>query len=529
MLRTVGWVGRRRCVVLGAFVVAVLSVAGCGGGESVDAGDGRPKPTVELTKLVWDKPQEIEGIDPAVTSQATSWQLFDLVYDSLVRTTGEKIVPELAESWTNPDPRTYVFALRQGVKFSNGRELTADDVVGSLKRLIAPDTASYWASQLGDVKSISAPDDDHVKVVLRTPQTPFLAALAGASAAILPMKELESGEFDPTKELLGTGPYTVKSHVQDRDWQFVANPHYWKQGEPTIEALQVNIVTEEATRIANLRTGASQIATFENASAPQLLEGVANVKTVIQPTTDYWVLDLNAKSSLFQDVRLRHAVALALDRQEIAQTGLSGVGEPAPPSAPGLAGSCDTDGLPYYQPDLDKARELVEQAGATGQTVELIASPTFANIPLIGQMIEQQLGEIGLKVKLVSLGGAEWTDRVYSGKADFDADISFFAGYADPGMVLAWWNPDFAVFNKAWLEGDPELTGLIRTELTTPNGPERAEALAQACERVAEGANMLPLVTKPQIVAYREDQLIAEFAPIEGYSIPLKDIATYGP
>jgi peptide/nickel transport system substrate-binding protein len=519
--------GKLTALLLAAVFAVGIAATGCGS-SSGDSGSGG-EPTKKLQTLVWDKPQEVFGLDPATTSISSSWQINDLTYETLVTIDGKKIVPALATAWTNPNPTTYVFDLRPGVKFSNGRAMTADDVVGSLNRLIDPETASYWAPELGEVKSITAPDPEHVELKLAKPQTPLLAALAGIAAAILPMEELEDGSFDPNKEMLGTGPYEVVSHRQNRDWQFTANPHYWRKGEPKIENLTVNIVTEEAAAIADLRTGAAQIATFESSSAPQLVAGVPNVKTTIQPSTDYWVMDLNAKSSLFTDPRLREAVALALDRDQIAEVGLDNLGEPSPPSAPGLEGSCETAGLPTYETDIEKAKQLVEEAGATGETVEIIASPVTADIPRIGQVVQQQLAETGLDVKILPLGEAEWTNRVYAGKAEFDADISFFAGYADPGMVLAWWNADFAVFNKAWLKPDPELTALITKQLQTPNGPERTEVLRQTCERAAAGANMIPLVTKPGIVAYREDLLIASFAPIEGYDMPLRRIATFGP
>lgn len=510
-----------------ALVVIAVVISGCGSGGGAESS---AEPTAKLAKLTWDKPQEVEGLDPATTTVSSSWQVLDLVYETLVGVDGKKIVPELATSWTNPTPTTYVFTLRPGVKFSNGRAMTAADVVDSLERLISPKTASYWAPELGEIKSITAPDSGHVKITLAKPQTPLLPALAGIGAAILPMKELESGSFDPNKELLGTGPYKVVSHRQNRDWQLTANPFYWNKSEPKIKNVTINIVTEEATEIADLRTGAADIATFGSVSAPQLLAGVPNVKTVVQPSTSYWVMDLNARSSLFTDPRLREAVALALDRDQIATVGLNGVGEPSPPSAPGLDGSCQTTGLPNYETNIAKAKELVEAAGAKGKTVEIIASPVEgSNIPRIGQVVQQQLAQTGLNVKILPLGGAEWTNRVYAGKAEFDADISFYAGYADPGMVLAWWNPDFAVFNKAWLPADPQMTALITKELQTPNGPERTAALHQACERAAAGANMIPLVTKPEIVAYRDDRLIATFPPIEGYDNPLRRIASFGP
>ena len=116
-----------------------------------------------------------------------TWRLQQMVYETLVTTNENlEIVPALAASWTQPDETTYVFSLEPGVTFSNGRSMTADDVVGSLQRLIDPATASYWAPQLGPVESITATDPATVEVKLSAPYEPFLAALANVSAAVLP-------------------------------------------------------------------------------------------------------------------------------------------------------------------------------------------------------------------------------------------------------------------------------------------------------------------------------------------------------
>src|SRR5699024_8440424 len=136
-----------------------------------------------------------------------------------------EIEPELATKWKTPNPTTYVFTLREGVKFSNGRPMTPADVVGSLNRLLV--VKALWALQLDTVQDVVATGENEVTVNLKHPQTAFLATLANTPAAILPMKEIKSGALEPAKEMLGTGPFVVENHRQDVSWEFSRNKHYW--------------------------------------------------------------------------------------------------------------------------------------------------------------------------------------------------------------------------------------------------------------------------------------------------------------
>lgn len=130
------------------------------------------------------------------------------------------------------------------------------------------------------------------------------------------------------------------------------------------------------------------------------------------------------------------------------------------------------------------------------------------------------------RINALELG--EIVKRVYSGKtADFDLNISWFAGYADPAMVLPWWDPEVAGFNKAWANSDADLNALIEKSLGAVPGPERAATLRAACARIAQNANIIPLVSKDTIVAYRSDKVSAVIPRSEGYAVPLRRFAEF--
>lgn len=504
--------------------VLVTACVACG----ADGADGAPGKTGD-GELVWGKSVEVDVLDPATSNSAPTWELLSLTYESLVGVDESmSVVPELATAWEQTSPTTYEFELREGVKFSNGRVMTVDDVVGSLNRLIDPELAAFWAGQLG-ISKVAKSSDSSITVTLVSPRTTFLEALAGTPAAVLPMEELDEGTFDPTKELLGTGPYEVTDHVQGESWTLEGNSHYWQSGLPKVDQLTVRILSDDAARTAALRDGSIDVTTYEAPDSVQLLADQADVKTVVQATTDYYRLDLNATSSVLQDDRLREAIALAVDRDKIRDVALVGVGEATAAVAPAFEGVCESAEMPHALSDPARARALVQAAGAEGETVEILTPSAVPMAAAIAQVIQQDVEATGLNVEIASVEIGDLYERAYTGeRADFDIIVSWFGGGADPARVLALYDPATAGFNKAWTKPDPDLAALIQKSLSIPQGPDRTTAIREACLRIAQAANIIPLVTKESIVAYRQDTVDPSIPSVEAHSLPLRNLAEFG-
>ncbi len=484
--------------------------------------------------ITWGKPGELLGFDPHVESNGVSWQLLFLGYETLVSTGPNlELEPGLAASWTQDSPTSYTFVLRPDAAFSNGRAVTPADVVGSLKRVTSPELASFWASQIGPIKEISAVGNDTVHIELERPYVPLLAALANIQAAIIPIEELTAGTFDPTKEILGSGPYVVADHKQDESWTFTANPYYPADKAPKIPTLEVKIIPDDSARIAALRDGRIDIATFESPDAPALLATIPNVETVVQATTNYYRLDVNVLNpdSPFSDPKLREALLLALDRDAISEIALAGTTVPDYPLARAFPGSEACAGLPSYsgtrEERLAKAQALVAEVTNGGRAnLQLIASPSVATFPLIAQVIQANLAEAGIDVEILQLPAAEWLERSFS-TGDFQFAVSWFAGYADPSLVLAWWNPDFAGWNKVFLPPDAEIAALIDTAKATPAGDERQATFKALCEKIDAQGGIVSLAGKPDIVGFRTDQISGTIHPVEGYFNTLKNLPQF--
>jgi peptide/nickel transport system substrate-binding protein len=468
------------------------------------------------------------GLDPQLADVAVSWQLMSLAYDTLV-TVGPDfaIEPALARSWDTPDDKTYVFHLRDGVTFANGRAMTAADVVGSLERLVAGQ--GVWRTQIGPVEKIEAVDAQTVQVRLSTPYAPFLAALANTPAAVLPMTEVNDKSVDLTKTMLGTGPFVVESHRQDVSWTFTRRDGYWAKDKPGVDKVTVTIAPQEQARIAALQNGSADLVALGNVDAPELLAGVRGASVGTQSTTDFYYLMLNsnAPGGKFADPKVRQAINIAMNREDIAKTALNGLGKPTGVTPAGLPDSCDPAALPSATAGIDKAKALLKEAGAEDLSFSLAVFSTEP-APAIAQVIQQQLGAIGVDVRIEQLDEGSWAGKVYGASpATFDAAMSWFAGYASAGMVAQWWNPEKAVFNLGFMKPNPDLNTVLDTAIATPEGPDRAGALTDLCTAVDEDAQMIPLVTRPALVGYRTDAVSPTLYQNEGYGNLLRAIADF--
>ncbi|MFG2000475.1 ABC transporter substrate-binding protein [Spirillospora sp. NPDC048911] len=518
---------------------ALMLTAACTAGETTTAGNAGGKngyAAVADTALPAGGVLKLQthvdtgaatGLDPQMADVATSWQLMSLVYETLVTVGPDfSIQPLLAERWETPDPKTYVFHLREGVTFSNGRAMTADDVAGSLERLRK--AKSVWSGQLGPVTSVRKTGDGVVTVRLSEPYTPFLSALANVPAAVLPMKEIEDGSVKPKDEMLGTGPFTVAAHRQDVSWSFKRNAKYWSQGKPALEGLEISIAADEAARVAALQNGQASMAVLGNVDSRTTLRGAANVQVADQATTDYYYLFTNTRKpgSKLADPRVRTALNLAMDRGQIAQVATGGLGKPTAVTPAGLPDACDPQALPSASGDLDKARELLKQAGAPNLSFTLSIYSTRP-APAVAQVIQQNLKRIGVTVNIEQMDEASWAGKVYAAKPTFDAGLSWFAGYTDPAMTMRWWNPEQAIFNAAFTRPDKELNKLIAAAGRAAAGAGRKQALSAVCAKVDADAQMIPLVTRPATLGYRADMVSPGLYATEGYGNLLRLVADF--
>lgn len=462
--------------------------------------------------LVWGKQLDMQSSNPPKDGSKQSYEIFRLVYQTLTQPTEEGGVEgELAESWEASSPTTYVFKLRPGVKFSNGRELDASDVVTTLE--IYKKDSPLWGRLTLD--TFTAVDARTVRFELVRPNGAFPAALM--SFFIFPGKEIKDGSFSIDKGFLGTGPFMVKDHVQDVSWTFVKNPHYWRQGHPKVDQLDVKIIKDDAARIAALKSGQIDFAIFDSNDTGRLLQDAPNTKVVVQGTTDYYYLMLNSVwlESKFRDPKVRRAISLALDRQKIIDTALSGVGKPTGFPSIGFSDGCDIASVGAGKQDLEQAKTLLKEAGAENLTFTLTLAPVYGATlgPQMAQVLQQDLAKIGVKMTIAILDGGVWVDGLLKGT--HESTLNWFTGGSDASTSLATPFGGSATFSK-YLAADPEMLAMVASAQAEPPGPKRTDQMKQFCEKVFERSDFLPIATKPTVIAYRTDRVNPVLLPVEG-------------
>ena len=380
--------------------------------------------------------------------------------------------------------------------------MTAADVAGSIGRVVDPKFGSWWACQMGSVKSVRAVDAKTVKIELNEPFTPLLPSLAASMTAILPMKELQEGTFNPWKELMGTGPFMVTAHQQNDYWTLTRNPHYWRKAIPSLTR----------SRFASSPTTAPAWRRYKAAPSTSLTSkirthlnpaGATNVKTAIQqPAICTRWRSIRCGTNRRSGICSSQAVNLSLNREQICDVALS-----APGHGSGVAAAVFKDGCTSTIPATWPKPRSSRQAG--GLSFEMVVQSSQA-IQRIAQVIQQNLADAGIDAKLDGrrrgrVRGQGLRPRQVSGGA------LFWSAYADPGMVPPLWSPSVAGFTGDYVVLFLRWGTSSRAER---KHPQRTRNDQTVCTKSAlwstRAPKMIPLVTKPVTVAFRSGPAVGK-------------------
>lgn len=371
------------------------------------------------------------GLDPHIITAFTSFQVVNgTIYEGLTAIDKDlRIVPGLAESWTiSPDGKTYVFKLRQGAKFHDGTPLEAADVVSSLNRILSKDIASPLASRLAAFDSAAGRDVLTVEVRLKEPSAPLLSALA--TMAIVP-RAFQGNKDALQRQPVGTGPFKLKEWQPNSFIQLVRHDGYWNKGLPKLDGIKFNIVPEAATRQVGLTSGQFAVLPNIDAATALQLKGRPNVRLADTLELAYTLVGMNTSKPPFDNAKVREAVNVALNREEIVQAALFGAGVPGGPLPPALKEwAVDVKQFPCYRHDPARAQQLLKEAGVQTPVAITVMVLPRQDLRDIAQVVQQQLNKAGFKAELRTpeLGQfiQDWRN------SNFDAFVSTNAGSLDP-------------------------------------------------------------------------------------------------
>jgi peptide/nickel transport system substrate-binding protein len=379
-------------------------------------------------RMAWS--QDATGLDPHKQTAFSSLRLLELIYEPLVRLDPElNIVPAIAASWEfAPDAKTLTFKLDPNAKFSNGETVTPADVKASFERVLDEATSAAARSNFLSIASIDTPDDETVVFNLSTADVPILAAMANINAAIVPASEIAAASIGTTA--LGSGPFKLDSWEPNAKEVLSANPE-WAGGELAIDGIDVTVLPDETAILASLRAGQIDFALINDPLIATLVPNEPNLQLNRVGGLAYNVLQLNPSRPPMDNLLVRQAMSCAINRQEIIDAALVGEGVvTGPMTVPAFAQ--DPNSLFCYEQDVEKAKQLMEEAGmAEGFTATVIAAtgepPVAASE---AQVLQAQLAEIGVTLEIEMMELNVYVDTWLKG--DFDMAVAQNGGRPDP-------------------------------------------------------------------------------------------------
>lgn len=491
-------------------VVSGLLLSGCsGGGGSSAAGDGTPVDGGTLTWAVSTQPGA-GGLDPMVVMNQASIAVLQRIYDTLlVKDDDGNIKPNLASGYKQVNKTTYDVALRDDVKFSNGDALTPDDVIYTMEQY---QKAAGSAKQfLQGLKKMSAPDEHTVRFEFEKPNGMFVNGLASRSTFMIVNKKWYSStsKEDRQKSTMGTGPFKFDSWNNNVDLTLVRNDGYWGE-RPHLDKIVQTFVPDENTRLSLAQQKQADMVWFDDADvAEQSKASGFEVGTAYN--TARMSVFVNPESGPLKDIKVRQALSLSLDRDKLMSVGLNGHGEKTletvagDPSAPK-----PDDKTPNYTRDIEKAKQLLSEAGQTNPTIQLSypADISKKNIPVY-ELMQEQAKEAGINLKLVA---TPWTEisKTFTYGDSFKDLVAFgniyspdWTGYFnqtlnDTGLLNHWKKNSDADKARAMLK---DLQ--VETDLD-----KRADIAKQMNNEVADKVLKLSVGAQPQaIIAWNPDKV----------------------
>jgi peptide/nickel transport system substrate-binding protein len=531
---------RRRTLAAGTGLA--LFVAGCGkSGKSTAgpaassappsgqvrtgiAGTGTPKSGGLLT--VWDN-NDPPTFDLYVNYNGTTAFHNSIVYSKLARwKNGPGIGPsefhpelDVAEKVEQPDPVTYVFRLRQNAVFEdkppvNGRQLTSDDILYTWQNYAAKHTNRVLVAP--SVDTVTAPDKFTVVFKLKSPLAPFLLYQAHHGGPYIYPRELqESGGSNTVMN--GTGPFSLASYQTGQSLLYKRNPKYFKSGLPYLDSLNVALVTDESAMVAALRTQKIDLTPGTRyvpaGDAEGLAKSVPNSFLLQFPAAGQRAVTMDLTRKEFQDVRVRQAVSMALDRKALLGIYAPGKGNwstAIPPIAPWWLDPQSAAFGPnakFYQRNVAEAKKLLAAAGlANGlDNVPFYTTKAYGeNRYSEAEVIKENLADIGIKVNIVVQEFAAYYSTTFVGKYKDGMGHNTIIAATEPDEVMTLlYRPDSArtpVPGREILGQDTQLQDMITKQRQATDEQERLKQVQEIQRYYSEKLYMVPLIAEPAYI-----------------------------
>ena len=374
------------------------------------------------------------NLDPRVGIDAQSERVDQLIFDDLLEHDEHlNVAPALADRWEIPDPLTYVFHIHHDVKFHDGRPLTSRDVKWTFDSLLQGKIRSTKAAVYRFVDHIDAPDSNTLVFHLKEPSSTFLWNLSGGSIGIVPYN---SGD-EMTRHPIGSGPFSFVSAETDKEVILQRNDAYWGE-KPHLARVRFAVVPDATTQALELRKGSADLTINSPMPPDTVLTLERNPALTVQrgAGTRLAYLAFNLRDPILKDVRVRQAIAYAMDRRPMIQYLWRGQAQPAHSVLPPQSWAY-TDDVPRYDYDPVKARQLLDAAGypvVNGVRFHVaMKTSTDENTRLMVAVLQQQLRDVGIALDIRSFEFATFFSDVTHGAFQLYG-LRWIGGNEDPDI-----------------------------------------------------------------------------------------------
>jgi peptide/nickel transport system substrate-binding protein len=495
--------------LLGAGVLAFAAgVSGCASGDGED-------PSYLRVAMI----NSPTTFDPRVGVDEASQRLQPLVYSSLfVLDDHLDVVGDLASSWETPDETTYLVHLKPGVRFHDGRPLTAADVVYTYRSFLDPAFTSGRKGAYRQLASVDAVDPATVRFRLKEPFGSFLVNLV--------MGIVPQGAADPAHNPVGSGPYQFVRSVADDRVVLKRFDGYF--GTPAKNpGLVLRIVPDDTMRGLELRKGSVDLVVNDLAlDVVRDLDRRGEVRVTPSPGCDYAYVGLNLKDPVLADVRVRRALVHAIDRQAIVRHLRRGLASEARGILPAISWAAVPD-LPDFPFDPARARALLDDAGyrdpdGDGPLPRLMLTLKTSNVEFVrlqATVIQQNLRQVGVAVEIRSYEFATFLSDVIRG--NFQMCTLQWVGVSDPDMLRRVFHSSQAPpvgWNRGFFK-DPEVDALIERATRSVDREERRRLFGDAQRRIAAAAPYISLWHKTNVIVTQPGVTVGPLSPTADFGV----------
>jgi len=444
---------------------------------------------------------DIVALDPTSVNDVPSFDVQFNIYEKLVwHDENMELQPGLAESWEAIDETTWEFKLQEGVKFHDGSAFNAEVVKANIERVLDPDIAAPAGYLIDMIEEVEIVDDYTVRFITEYPFSGLPAHLTHPTASMLSLPQIEEDYAametgaEPgsivNEHPIGTGYFQFDEWLPGQHVRLEKNEDYWN-GEAKLDSVTFKVVSEDLTRIAELETGDSHIS---NPLSPNDLERVENAEGLYASRTDSVSLDyvgFNVNQEPFDDIRVRQAISMAIDKGQILDGIYNSVGLPAKGPLPPTVFGYD-EGLEGLEHDLDKAKELLAEAGYEDGFETTIWTNESRERVDMATNIQAQLAELGIDIEIEVFEWGAYLSEIGNGQHDmFVLGWSNATADADNGLYPLFHSENHGPPGNRTFFDMPELDELIESGRTAQEEEERLEIYKDAQEILVEEAPMI--------------------------------------